>query len=224
MNPLISVIIPVYNPNFSQLMEAIGSILNQTVTDFEIIIVDDGSDNGFNLNQIRINDTRIIKLGYSFNQGISNALNTGIKHARGIYIARMDSDDVALLNRFELQLPIVKKHGIISSNIIIIDDQGKAIGKSRKFPFHNIIRRIQLYSLRLNPVNHPTIIGKKEIFDEYLYNPDFDGVEDFELWLRMSNKYKIYFDSNFVLYYRQSTRYKERKVLHNAVAKKKFKL
>lgn len=199
-NPLVSVIMPVYNANKIFFSLAVRSILNQTYKNLELIIVDDGSLKKVVIDEFH--DDRIKIVRFQINKGISNALNYGISISNGEYIARMDSDDISHKTRFEQQLVYLKKHPIISSNVYEIDEQGNPLSKSKKLIFHDFVRKFQLYRLLKNPVNHPTIIAHKEVFNLYKYDSDYDGIEDLELWLRMSKRYKIYFDSNYVLDYR----------------------
>ena len=99
-HPTISVIIPVYNGE-KYLPEAIDSILKQTFQDFEIIVIDDGSRDS-SVQIIRaLNDARIVKVFHKENRGLTTTLNEGINLARGLYIARLDQDDVSEPQRFE---------------------------------------------------------------------------------------------------------------------------
>jgi glycosyltransferase involved in cell wall biosynthesis len=197
---LISVVMPVYNENPKYLNKAILSILGQTVKSLELIIVDDGSSPKVDIKDI--NDSRIVLLTLKKNMGISHALNKGISIARGIYIARMDSDDISHINRFEHQLRIITKHDIISSNIYLIDEKDNRVGRSLILPFHNFIRRFQLYKLKKNPVNHPTIFAKAKVFEYFKYNEGYRVAQDHELWIRMKEDFLVYFDSTYVLDYR----------------------
>lgn len=103
-NKLVSVIMPVFNPRKTQFELAVKSILNQTYRNIELIIINDGSNNGFDFNSISNLDERIRVIGLKTNHGISFAINLGIKHANGSYIARMDADDISFLNRIENQI------------------------------------------------------------------------------------------------------------------------
>src|ERR1700730_9938332 len=102
--PRISVLMPVFN-NDRYIVEAVESILNQTVTDFEFVIVDDGSTDqtGTILAGYESRDPRIRGIRQK-NGGIVSALNSGMAFCRGEYIARMDSDDISEPNRFSLQM------------------------------------------------------------------------------------------------------------------------
>ena len=99
-SPLVSVIMPVYNGE-QFLSESIESVLNQQLTNFELIIVNDGSSDGTQEIIGSFIDSRIVLINFGKNLGISNALNAGIARARGQFIARMDSDDICLPSRFQ---------------------------------------------------------------------------------------------------------------------------
>jgi glycosyltransferase involved in cell wall biosynthesis len=223
IRPLVSFLIPVYNPNESYIFEAIYSLLKQTYANFEIIIVNDGSTNGFNFQRLLV-DERIFLYHFESNLGISNAINYAVKNSKGYYLARMDADDISFSNRLELQTKLLIENDIVSSNVIVIDQAGNRIGKSKTIPFHNAIRRFQLYFTFKNPVNHPTIIAKREVFEKFEYNSEYDGAEDFELWLRMAKQYKIFFDKSYVLFYRDNLNESvKRKLIHKSIKAKYLK-
>jgi glycosyltransferase involved in cell wall biosynthesis len=130
--PLISVIMPVYNTE-KYLHAAVESILGQTLADFELIAIDDGSTDGTAviLESFRQNDKRVIVQRHLQNQGLPAALNTGLALARGRYIARMDADDISLPERFEKQVAYLETHpgiDIIGSAVQLIDERGRTIG------------------------------------------------------------------------------------------------
>src|SRR5476651_2363164 len=101
-NPTITVLMPAYNAE-RFIGEAIASVLQQTYTDFELVIVNDGStDSTFDI-ITTFNDPRIVVVNQE-NMGVAAALNTGLKHAKGTYIARFDADDVCYSQRLEKQV------------------------------------------------------------------------------------------------------------------------
>src|SRR5690606_25345296 len=110
-SPVISVVMPVYNSE-RYLAEAIESILNQTFADFEFLIFDDGSTDRSPeiIREYARKDARIIPQFSPINRGYVVHLNEGIRRSRGRYIARMDSDDVALSTRLELQAKFLSKN------------------------------------------------------------------------------------------------------------------
>ncbi len=101
-NPLISVIMPVYNAD-QFVGEAIESILSQTFDDFEFLIIDDCSEDSSSQIISRYNDPRIRLLKNQKNIGVARTLNKGLSLARGRYVARMDADDVSIAKRFSRQ-------------------------------------------------------------------------------------------------------------------------
>lgn len=200
---MISVIMSVYATNLKHFKNSIESILLQTVKDFELIIVLDG-DNSYIEYLESLNDSRIKILCNKTNKGLAFSLNKAITHAKGNYIFRMDADDISIHDRFERQIKYLEDGvPIISSGCILIDKEDKEIGRSKSFHlFHNFIRRIQLYCLKLNPVIHPSVAAHRMVFEKYKYNESYNYSQDFELWLRMRKEYKIYFDSTRLIKYR----------------------
>lgn len=121
----ISVLMSVYNGD-RFLREAIESILRQKMTDFEFIIVDDGSTDG-STGIIRSYPDPRVKLVQQENRGLSAALNVGLRLAQGRYIARMDADDISMPNRLALQYQFLESHPgcvAVGSNVMLIDSQG----------------------------------------------------------------------------------------------------
>lgn len=106
----ISVVMPTYNTEVSILKEAVDSILNQTFGDFEFIIIDDGSTNNSVEYLKSLQDQRVKIIRNDTNIGITKSLNIGLRAAKGKYIARMDSDDIAFPDRFEIQYAFMESH------------------------------------------------------------------------------------------------------------------
>jgi glycosyltransferase involved in cell wall biosynthesis len=193
MSLLISVVMPVYNAELF-ISQAIQSILNQTVSDFELIIINDGStDSSLEIiNKFLVEDSRI-KLINQSNQGLIFALNAGIDISVGKYIARMDADDISLNNRFEEQLNFLvsNKLDIVGSFIRFFNANG--LGKVEEYPIIN--DDIQFRLITSSPFAHPTILAKSELLKENRYKlhdsfkNDYKGFsEDFYLWTRLSLK------------------------------------
>ncbi len=193
MSVLISVIMPVYNAQL-YLTQAIDSILNQTISDFELIIINDGSTDGSKeiINKFLDQDSRI-KLINQDNKGLISALNAGIDIAEGMYIARMDADDISLTNRFELQLNFLEKEklDIVGSFIQFFTSNG--LCNIEKYPIEN--SEIKFRLITSSPFAHPSIFVKSEILKENKYQVhdffknNYKGFsEDFYLWIRLSLK------------------------------------
>ncbi|HEY9660554.1 MAG TPA: glycosyltransferase, partial [Allocoleopsis sp.] len=130
--PQISVLMAVYNGS-RYVAEAIESILNQTFTDFEFLIIEDGStDNTVQILQDYANrDPRIKLIQNEQNIGLTKSLNKGLKLAQGKYIARQDADDVSLPHRFEQQIAVFAQNPaavLVSCSLELIDATGKTVG------------------------------------------------------------------------------------------------
>ncbi len=167
---------------------AIESILNQTLKDFEFIIIDDGcTDKSPDIIE-SFKDSRI-RLFRQTNQGLSTALNNGIAQARAEYIARMDADDISVNQRLELEYNFLKMNpivGLVGTWISIIDSNGDVITeKDEPTSPEEIKRRMMTY----NCFNHGSVMFRKSIFDQaHGYStmyPESTPVEDYALWLRM---------------------------------------
>lgn len=182
MPPKISVIMSVFNGEI-YLSDAINSILNQTYSNFEFLIVDDGSTDSSReiLKKFKKNDPRIRLFLNKKNIGLPAALNLAISKSNGKFIARMDSDDISLPNRFETQIDFLEKNPdifLIGSSAIIIDEDGKRIGALRKF---NNPKKVQKKLITHNPLIHPSIMFRTS---KLRYNPKFKYSQDYDFYLR----------------------------------------
>jgi glycosyltransferase involved in cell wall biosynthesis len=195
-NPKISVLMPNFN-DARFLPQAIESILGQTFSDFEFIIVDDSStDDSWDIIQAYAQkDSRIIALRNDRNLKICQTLNRGLALAKGEYIARMDSDDVSLPERFERQVKFMEDEknnevGVCGTNFFIINENGERTGKN-DFPESNDLCR-KTFWFR-NPFGHNTVMIRKKCFNEAGdYREEYIYAEDLELWMRIGQKYKLY--------------------------------
>src|SRR4028119_1857024 len=126
--PKVSVIIPAYNA-MAYLPETLESVINQTFTDFEVLIINDGSPDGIVEWASEIKDSRV-KLISQENQGLSGARNTGIWSSQGEYLAFLDADDIWEPTKLEKQVQCLDKNldvGMVSSGISTIDPNGNLI-------------------------------------------------------------------------------------------------
>jgi glycosyltransferase involved in cell wall biosynthesis len=203
-NPTISVIMPVYKVSKRHFKVALRSILTQSFRDFELIIVFDGVDQKSYINMSK-SDRRIIIINNLKNEGISYSLNRAVSISTGEYIFRMDADDVSHKDRFAIQLKsLVAGNSIVSSGCFMIDNNDKIIGMSKIYPLHNLIRRIMMYCLRLNPVIHSSVAAKRNIFVNNPYNESLRYAQDYELWFRIRKDFKFLFLRERLIYYRES--------------------
>lgn len=198
-HPRISVIMPAYNAE-TYIRDAINSILTQTYSDFEFIIINDGStDNTANIVR-EYNDNRIVFIDNKNNQGLINVLNYGLSIAKGEYIARMDADDISYPQRFEKQVKFLDKH----EDVGVVGSWFKAFG-SRNF-VEKKVKYPKLKDMQNCPLAHPTVMLRKSFFNKYnlRYNPKYKHAEDYELWLRASKYMKLANIQEVLLDYRWS--------------------
>lgn len=187
--PLITVLMPVYNGSVF-LKKAIDSVLAQSFTNFEFIIINDGSTDDSEKIIQAYTDSRIQHIRNGQNAGLIQTLNRGIDLAKGRYIARMDADDICMPQRLAVQKIFLETNSEISfvaATINIINEEGVASGiwaldratisaqaiKS-KLPFKNCIA-------------HPSVMGRTEAFKKFKYKAQQLHTEDYDLWLRVLN-------------------------------------
>ena len=185
ISPSISVVMSVYNGE-KYLREAIESILNQTYTDFEFIIINDGS-NDKSLEIIKsYSDPRIMLIDNGINKGLIFSLNKGIEIAKGKYIARMDQDDISLPERFKLQVNQFKDHPnaiIVGSDYYLLNGKKNTYIKNINDSDYN--KAVLLFSPCFC---HPTVM-MKNVFREtnISYDKQFVHAEDYKLWTDLSH-------------------------------------
>lgn len=186
VTPIVSVVMPVYNGS-RYLREAMDSILNQTFTDFELLVVNDGSTDDSEDIVLSYNDARICYLKNERNSGICVTLNKGLDNARGKYIARMDCDDVSMPNRLEKQVDYLECHpevGAIGSDIVTFSEGHSDI----YFNFVHDKAECKAGLLIATCFAHPVVMLRSSIVNEHhlRYDDTYRGLEDFELWYRLS--------------------------------------
>jgi glycosyltransferase involved in cell wall biosynthesis len=188
--PAITVLMPAYNAA-PHIAEAINSILHQTFADFELLIVNDGSTDGTEGIVRSYEDSRIVLINRA-NGGVAAALNTGLKVARGIYIARFDADDVCYPNRLTDQYNFMQAHTqyhIVGSGADYMDQSGNMIFTN--IPFDLTKKRSHAALLRTCPFIHSSVIYRKDSILEFGgYNEHAHTFEDHLLWLQVLKKYQ----------------------------------
>jgi glycosyltransferase involved in cell wall biosynthesis len=187
---MISVVMPAYN-SAQFIPEAIESILNQSVRDFELLIVDDGStDDTLSIASKYAEYDARVRLIQSGHGGASRARNTGIEHAQYDWIALMDADDVSLPDRLEKQLAAACSNSRVvawGTYALLINSQGQRLGFSKTGP----TTEVEFHELRSNnelaTVITATALMKKAAFLQVgPYDPFFDPTEDLELFERLA--------------------------------------
>ncbi len=185
----ISILMSVYNDQ-DVLAGAVESILKQTFSDFEFIIVDDGSsDNTRIILKSYASCDRRIRLFFKENSGLTKSLNFGAKFALGEYIARQDADDISLPTRLEKQFAFISSRpdiALLGTNAFWCDGSRQLTGR--------FYTEQQLKSLvfRQNPFAHTSVMFRAESFRELGgYNEHFYTSQDFELWMRFAKKFNV---------------------------------
>lgn len=186
----VSVIMAEYNTDVELLKESIQSILNQTFTNFELIIIDDCGKNNVNEIVESFHDPRIKVYKNEKNSGLIYSLNKAIEKAEGQYLVRMDTDDYAYPNRIESQYQFIKKHPqytVVGMQCEFYDGQ-QIYGVSKKEG--EVTRKDLLMGV---PLIHPSVIMKKEAIEKVGKYPNYLRCEDYALWLELyAQGYKFY--------------------------------
>ncbi len=182
--PLVSVLMPAFNSEL-YIAEAIDSILNQTYSNIELIIFDDGSTDNTRAVIEQYQDPRVIKILSDQNYGVVRARNEMIDRARGQYIALMDADDIADPTRIEKQLAILEGDNcdICGSAQWVLDEATHQIKKSKdKFTDSDLRALLSVYCGLCNSA----MMGKAQIFKQFKYDTSILTSEDYYLWVQMA--------------------------------------
>ena len=193
---MVSVIIPTYN-RANVIETSVESVLNQTYTDIEVIIVDDGSDDNTKEIIDGINDTRIKYMRSSVNRGQSFARNVGIRRAKGEFIAFQDSDDVWLPDKLERQMKCFEDNPSCGLVYCMFEYQNSLDGKKIVYPPADVpldVKTGWIFNNMFggNLIDMPTIIIRKDILKTTGFlNEQIDCLEDFEWLLRVTKNYPV---------------------------------
>ena len=178
--PLVSVLLAAHNDTHF-LGEAVASVLEQTLRDLELIVVDDASDDpvgGFADPRVKVlrNETRL---------GLAASLNRALDHASGRYAARLDADDVALPERLARQVDRVRgRTAVVGTAVIDVDEAGRQ-DQAHVMPAGAV--PLRWHALFSSPFFHPTVLVDREVLDTHglRYDPTFEESEDYDLWTRL---------------------------------------
>ena len=198
-NPLISVLLPVYNCE-KYILDAIKSILNQTFTDFELLIIDDASTDGTVAVVNSFKDKRIKIIQKPQNSGLSKSLNQGITIANGKYIARMDGDDISLPERLAKQFAFLEDN----EDVAVCGTAFQIIGTDIIVSGPEDHEDIKAAMLMQCSIGHPTAMLRKSFLDEHalFYDTEKEPAEDFDLWARISGLGKLHNLQEVLFHYR----------------------
>ena len=202
--PVVSVVMSVLNGE-RFLREAVDSILSQTFSDFELIIINDGStdDTADILDAYQHADPRV-RVVHQANHGLVASLNHGCGLARGKYIARMDADDIAVPDRLMRQGRFMEEHpevAVVGGSVEVINGAGKSL-----VTYHNATKDSEIQSslFRGSPFWHPSVLMRKEAFAAVGgYRKIVVDAEDYDLWLRIAERYQLANLEQVVLKYRR---------------------
>ena len=199
---MISIIVPVYNRE-NKVGSCIASILNQTYTDLELILVDDGStDNSVAVCEEYAKQDKRIRIIQKENGGVSSARNCGIKEARGEYIALLDNDDLWTADKLERQLTLAGNGAdIVYCSYDFIDEQNNPIKKPFIVPQQTNFNKMLASSV----ISCSTSFIKTELMQAHPFNADFYH-EDYVLWMELLRVCPTaYGDPKVLMHYRQVT-------------------
>lgn len=192
-NPLVSVIIPVYNGQ-SYLKETVLSAQKSNYKNFEIILVNDGSKDRSKeiCYKLKKKYTNIRVFSFKKNRGLSNVLNYAVQKAKGKYIARINQDDLMVTNRIFSQVYFLENnpdHVLVGGNLKLINEKGKVIDILSYPQSDQEIRNNWLY---LNAFADPAVMYRKKTFLKAgNYDQDFYPADDYHLWFRMGQIGKV---------------------------------
>lgn len=200
MEELISVVMSTYNEPILWVTEAVNSILNQSYSNIEFIIIQDNPQKeelSKYLDNLKNIEPRVTIIKNKSNLGLVASLNRGLKYASGKYIARMDADDISDVNRLQLQKKFLEENhlDLVGSQIEFFSENGSlGIGDCC---FSNFgIRKCLRYQ---GGIAHPTWFGKKEVFEELQGYHDIDACEDYDFLCRASLEEYTFGNVNKVL-------------------------
>ncbi len=203
MSAIVTIGLPFYN-NETTLTDAIRSIYAQTFTEWELLLIDDGSSDGsLNLaleSQARNPRVRVISDGG--NRGLAVRLNQIATLAEGKYLARMDADDLMHPERLEQQLELISAVSgpdLVGSPVWVIDEHGAVTGKRKERKASPSAKDL----LQGHYIVHPTVLGHVEWFRTNAYDERLRRTEDLELWVRTFDSSRYVAGANPLLFYRE---------------------
>jgi len=191
--PQVSILMAVHNEE-AYLQEAINSILGQSFSDFEFIIIDDASTDrtGSILKNYARQDARLVVLHNSINLGLAASLNRGLMTAQGQYVARLDGDDICLPNRLGRQVNFLETNldiGLLGTAVEVINQQGETIYEKYPPLHHDQLKILLMFN---NFFEHSSIMIRRQCLEQIgYYDVSKDRAEDYDLWGRLSRYSKV---------------------------------
>jgi glycosyltransferase involved in cell wall biosynthesis len=181
--PLVSVVLAVHD-DARYIGAAVDSVLGQSFTDWELIVVDDASTDDTPDLLGTVSDRRLRVVRSDEQLGLAASLNRGLHEAGGRFVARLDADDVALPDRLERQLEAMQASaaGIVGSAIRDLDEEGRE-GRLHRMPLGP--RAVRWHALFSSPFFHPTVLVDREKLGALRYDTSYLESEDYDLWTRL---------------------------------------
>jgi hypothetical protein len=205
--PLVSVLFPTYN-HAPYVATALRGVLGQTLSDLEVVVVDDGSTDGTDAVLDQFTDPRIVRVRQA-NSGPSNAINAAVRLARGQYVAQMSGDDVCLPDRLERQLAIYREgpRRLLFSTAEFIDAEGRPVAASGyQDVFQTKLRTqadfIRQFFDRGNCVNAVTAFTEREVFASRPFDVALYQTQDFDMWAQLIKQMPLEVDPVPTIQYR----------------------
>jgi len=188
--PAITVLMPVYNAA-AYVAKAVQSTLDQSFTDFELLIIHDASSDDSSMIIGSFDDPRIRIITHEKNMGLVASLNDGLDHARGRYIARMDADDMMLPQRLEKQFRYLEEHegiGLVATFVDLINPDGAVTGEWDTDREAVTEEEIRAMMPRTTCIAHPSVMIRRSALGSLRYEARMVEGEDWDLWLRMLSR------------------------------------
>jgi len=202
---LVSIIMAVYNGEL-YLKECIDSIIGQSYDNWELIVINDGSKDGTSkiLETYKKGDDRIRVFNLDKNSGLVYCLNFAIRESKGLYLARMDADDVMYPERLSLQTQFMDDNlevGVLGSNVDLIDLSGTRFGQ---WTFPNSDKGLKDLLINKCPFMHPSVMIRKDTLMNIPgpYSEEYPACEDYDLWIKLHKVTKFASSSIPVIKYR----------------------
>jgi len=200
-DPKVTVFMPVHNRD-AFVAESIQSILDQSFTDFELLVIDDGSTDRSAEVIASIDDPRIRLVHNEGNLGIPRTRNRGLELARGEYIALLDSDDLAYPSRLELQVKFLDRNPETAA----VGGWAHRVSRTGE-PRSSITRPTKPRDIRaripfVSCFKNPTMMARTAVMQEFRYHEEFTFCQDIELWARISRKYPLANLPRYLILYR----------------------
>lgn len=216
--PPLTVFTPFYKANPTYFDETIVSVLSQSFTDFEYLMINDGSIDDARRIEKRFRDPRIRIITSQTPLGLSGSRNAGLREAHGDLIAFIDSDDFCEPDRLQKQIDFMRAnpdHVLVGTALRFIDEKSRTIG-SRFYAEND--REIKARIVAMNCVAQPSVMARRQaLIDAGGYTPDFPAAEDYALWLRLARFGKFHNLQEQLVAYRIHTQAGKHRLLKPAL-------